>query len=154
MAHKTIVLLGDPHRFEADAEEEIYPGYLLQLSTTAGDIKKHASAGQNAPAMFAIENSLEGQEIGDAYATSDKVQYVHARPGDEILACLKDGESVSINDPLESDGAGHLQKHEASSAGAVEYPNCIVGIALQALNLTSSAAGDVLSERRIMIRIV
>ncbi|MBW1723512.1 MAG: hypothetical protein JRJ78_15830 [Deltaproteobacteria bacterium] len=138
MAFRTIVLKGDPIRKEAKAGGTITPGHLLYYSA-ADTVKVHASSGQPTGAMFAIENSLEGGEIGDDYSTGDRVQYVHARPGDEIYAWLKDGENVSVGDYLQSGGNGDLIKYVASSAGKIEYPNSIVAVALEAVNLSASS---------------
>ncbi len=140
MAFKTIVLKGDPLQKEAKATAAITPGHLIQIDSTAGKVKKHASSGQPAASMFAIEDSLQGNEIGDAYSAGDRVQYVHARPGDEIYAWLKAGENVSRGDYLQSGGDGTLIKYEASTATSVEYPNSIVAVADEALDLSASSA--------------
>ena len=140
MANKTILLKGDPLRKEAKASAAITPGPLIQLDTTSGKVKMHASSGQPAAAMFAIENSLAGKDIDTAYAANDRVQYIHARPGDEVYAWLKAGENVAIGDYLQSGGDGTLVKYEAGSAGVVEYPKSIVAQALAALDLSASSA--------------
>jgi hypothetical protein len=103
--------------------------------------------------IVAIENALEGEEIDDDYAASDVVRFRYLRPGDVAYMLLKDGENVAIGDKLESAGDGDLQKHTADSAGAVEYPEAIVGEARDALDLSDSSGADP-SSRRIRVRIV
>jgi len=158
MAHKTIVLKGDPLQKEKVAAGTITPGDLIER-TSAGKVQRHSTKGGDAfPIMFAIEDSLQGNEIGDNYSTGDQVQFVCPRPGDEIYAYLAQGENVSIGDPLESDGDGKLRKHTtktvaASSAQELSetiYSQPVVGIALEALDLSTSADSDT----RIKIEIV
>ena len=151
MANKTILLKGDPLRKEGKAGGTITPGHLIKNDSTAGNVSVHATSGQTAAAMFAIENSLQGDEIGDNYSADDRVQYVHARPGDEIYAWLKDGENASAGDYLQSGGNGDLIVYAASSAGAVEYPNSVVAQALEAVDLSASS---VTAHGRIKVVIV
>lgn len=149
MAHKTIFLKsgreGEPIQKEANADAALSPGMLLQYHTD-GDVKKHAVAGGDAMAMFAIEDALQGNEIGDAYTANNRAQYVHCGPGDEVLGILAQGEAVAINDPLESNGAGLLRKHtawvESSETTGTNYSRPIVGYALEALDLATSGDDD------------
>jgi hypothetical protein len=153
MAYKTIAVKGDPVRLEIKATAAtLYPGYLLER-TSAGLVKAHSNAGQNAQKLFALEDDLQGKEINDAYSASARIQCGIFRSGDQVYAVLKDGENVSIGDFLESAGTGELQKHTASSAGAVEYPEAIVGVAVEALDLSTSAA-ESLANRRILVEII
>jgi hypothetical protein len=142
---------------EYEAAAAITPGMLLEL-TSAGKVQAHSGAGQNALPMFALENELEGEGIGDAYAADDKVQTWIPVRGEMVYAILADGNNVSIGDYLESNGAGYLQKHETDSADVVEYPNAIVAQALEAVD-TSGSSGEESSKelgyaRRILVRIV
>lgn len=153
MAKKTITIMGDPVVKELTATAvAIYPGYLLERTST-GLVQAHSNAGQNAAAMFALEDDAQGKEIADAYAVSAKIHCGVFRPGDEVLAVLKDGENIAIGDFVESAGDGQVQKHSASSAGAVEYPEAIVGVALETLDLSTSAS-EALADRRLRIEIV
>lgn len=155
MAVKKIVIKGNPPQFEAKAEAAFTPGMLLQLCATSGNVKKHATSGGNAAAMFAIEDSLQGSGIGDDYAINTRAQYVHAQPGDEIYAWLAVDENVAITDFLESNGAGLLKKHTpldaAQSAAGSIYTKAIVAQPLEALDLSGTSA-DV--NTRIKVRIV
>jgi len=129
MAPKTIFLKGDPIRIEGKAGEAITPGMLVYRSAT-DELKKHGSSGGNTPKIFAIEDSLQGKEIGDDYESGSRVQAEACRQNDEVYAWLKDGETVALNGALESAGDGTLQ---ALTSGM------IVGYALEALDLSASA---------------
>jgi len=150
---------------EYDAVAAITPGMLLEL-TSAGKVQAHSTAGGNAPRMIALEDELQGQGVNDAYAADDKVQCWIPYPGDQVYAILADGENVAIGDLLESNGAGMLQKHvadvesfESNEAGSITvYPEQIVGVALEAINISDSSgaesSGDLGYDKRIIIRIV
>jgi len=134
MSYKTIVLKGDPLQKEAEVNtgKTIYPGMLVEYVTDDDTIQPHSTQGGNATAMVAIENSLEGQEIGDSYSAGDRA----------------DGENISFGDFLESKGNGYFQKHtapvESSAYTGTEYTNRIVAQALEALNASSSGQGAAL----------
>jgi hypothetical protein len=97
--------------------------------------------------MFAVENALQGDEVGDDYSAGDRVQFEHYGPGDEIAAWLAQGESVSNGTALESAGDGTLQ---ASSSTASEIPGSIIAIAREVLDLGTSG----LSATRCRIEII
>jgi len=151
---RTIVLKGDPLQKEAVASEAITPGHLVDINSS-GELKKHDTAGGNVIAAFAIEDALQGNEVGDDYSADNQAQYVLPRKGDEIQAWLQNGQDVDIGDPLESAGDGTLRKHtpavESSSYTGTDYNNPIVGRALEALNLTSSSSSE---DTRIMVEIL
>lgn len=158
MAKHSIVLKNYLNiRNEYDAAAAITPGELLEL-TAAGKVQAHASAGGNAPRMFAFEDELQGKDIDEDYAADKPVQVWHPVPGDEVLAILADGEDVSIGDLLESNGDGTLRKHEAGSAGVVEYPEAIVAQALEAKDLSGSSgeesSGALGYDKRIEVRVL
>ena len=98
--------------------------------------------------------------IRDSLIT-EQVQYWIPGRGDIVYALLEDGQNVVIGDFLESSGSGTLQKHvdeteswdNASAAGSITVPpNCIVGIALEAVNLSGSA--NLTADGRILVRII
>ena len=153
---------------EYAAAAAIIPGELIEL-IAAGTVRAHATEGGNVLPMFALESELEGNGIDDAYAAGDKVQCQVTVRGEEVYAILEDENIVTIGDFLESNGAGELQLHvpDPGSGGEVEYAHPLVGIALEALDLTTSS-GEASSEgpglessvsplgfnRRIKIRIL
>ncbi len=106
--------LGDVTRLEAIAAEIITPGELLELAA-AGTVQLHAAAGGTMEhgKIFALETQTPDDEdnfsIDVDYAAADTVYYVQAKPGDEIYAWLAAGENATIDEMLESDGAGALQ---------------------------------------------
>jgi len=130
----------------------ITPGFLVER-TSAGKVQAHSNAGQNAVRMFALEDVLQGKEISDNYAVSAIVQVGIFNAGDEVVALLADGENAAIGSFLESNGDGYLKVHAASSAGAVEYPEAIVGQSLVALDFSGSSGADPASQR-LLIEIV
>lgn len=152
-SQKTIVVKGQGVRFEAVANAAITPGHLVELMST-GKIKVHATAGGNCEKAFAVENDLQGETISDAYSASDIVQYNIMRPGDVVNAILKDGENASIGSLLESAGDGTLQVHVADieSGGDSILTNQIVGVAMEAVNMSGSTGED--PSNRINVRIV
>ena len=135
--NKTILLKGDPLRKEREAGGAITPGDLIKVGSD-GKVVVHATAGGNAQRAFAIENDLAGEEIGDAYASGERVQYLVCRRGDEVMARLKASENVVVGDFLESAGDGTLQKHVVESSGAI-YVEQIVGMVLEASNVGTVA---------------
>jgi len=116
----------------------IYPGYLIEVDD-AGKVKVHATANGTVLPMFALEDELQGGSIETAFAALDRVQCWIPGRGDVVYAQLADGESVAIGEFLSSDGTGKLRKYDAiASGGVVEAPECIVGVALEAVDMTVS----------------
>ena len=132
------------------ANAAITPGHLVELMST-NKVKVHTTESGNAlPKMFALEDELQGKEIDDDYAADDRVQVWVCQPGEVVNALLKDGETIVIGDALESAGDGTLQKVAADSTG-VYYYNQIVGIALEALDLSGSSGEESTSRLAVMI---
>ena len=154
MAYKTITVMGEPVRKELTATAvAITPGFLVERTSTTGQCQAHANAGLNAVRMFALEDENQGKEISDAYAVSALIQVGIFNAGDEVYALLADGQNAAIGSFLESNGDGYLKVHAADSAGVVEYPEAIVGQALEALDMSGSAGEDPASQR-ILIEIM
>lgn len=103
----TIILKGNPPRFEGAAAAIITPGYLLDYDGS-GDLILHAGSAAFAQKMIAVEEDFMGEEITETYASGDRVQYVIGRPGDVLYLMLADNETVAIGDPLGSKGDGTL----------------------------------------------
>lgn len=142
---------------ELVAASEITPGMLVEL-TSAGKTQAHANAGQNVLPMFAVEDAMQGKGIDEVYAADDPVQVWVPGRGDVVYGILKDDSvAVTTGDFLESAGGGYLQKHETDSAGAVEYPNAIVGQAMEDLDLSGSSgeesSGPLGYNKRIKVRV-
>ena len=146
---------------EAIAHAVITPGMLIERLSTA-KVQAHSSAGANQEWSFALENELEGQGIDDDYAADDIVQYKFFRRGDIVNALLADDSAaVVIGDLLESNGDGALKKYVADTADSDDpitvYPNQIVGMAEEALDLSGSSGEEssgLLNNARIQVRIL
>jgi hypothetical protein len=151
MARNTITLKGVGVRNEAIAHSTIKPGMLVQRMTT-GKVRPHAGAGQNAQTAFAVENDLAGKGIGTNYSANDLVQFNIFAPGDVVYGWLLNGQNVAAGDFLESAGNGELKKYVADSAGVVEYPNSLVAVALEAVDMSDSDAAD--PSGRIIVEIL
>lgn len=154
MARKTITIKGDGVRYEAKGVAVITPGMLVELTSAAAEesVQPHSTADGNAERSFAVEDDLQGKEIGDNYAINDRVQYNLWNSGDEVLAILNDGENVVRGDKLSSAGNGNLKKFVSDSAGAVEVPEPIVAVAMEAVDMSDSSAAD--PTGRIIVRIL
>lgn len=130
---KRIHLLGDGRHEEAIAASTITPGDLIELDTN-GKVKRHATAGGSAEAAFALEDALQGNEIGDDYAAAARVGFVLANRGDVVYATLAAGETASISSKLASDGDGALR--------VVTGSDVPLAVALEAKDLSDSDAVD------------
>jgi len=140
MSYKTVTIQSQYFvQKEYVANAAITPGHLVQLMST-GKVRVHANAGQNAQRMFAVEDDIQGNEIGTAYSSGNIVLCRIFQRGDEVYAILTTSQTIAINDMLDSTGDGTLKKHTADSAGVVEYPEAIVAIALEAVTTTSAVA--------------
>jgi len=112
----TILLKGRGTRVEAVAAGAITPGHLVTRDTT-GKLVVQNTAGAAHPRIVAVENDLEGKEIGDAYAANDYVQSEHLQSGFEFLGFLvANAAAVVIGDLLEAGGAGGLRKFASGTA--------------------------------------
>jgi len=135
------------------ANAALYPGHLVEEMST-GKVRKHATSDGNVLPMFAIEDELQGKGISDAYAANDQVQVWIPTRGDIVNAVLADEETVAIGDFLTSAGGGELKKFDVpASGGIVENPALIVGVAVTALDLSSSSASTI-ANTRIQVRII
>jgi len=151
MAYKTITIVGTPNRKEFTATAvAITPGFLVELAT-AGTVQAHSSGGATAAGMFAIEDENQGKEIADNYAVSALIQVAIYKPGDEVYALLADGETAVINSFLESNGDGYLRVVDADASAGEIAVHSIVGIALEAVDMSGSAGVDPAQRIRIMI---
>ncbi|MFA7651655.1 MAG: hypothetical protein WCX62_04490 [Synergistaceae bacterium] len=119
------------------ADAAIKPGNLVKLDSDGKVTVFATNAGMVLP-MFAVEDEFQGKTVTDAYAQGDVVQCWIPNRGDVVMGILDKGANVSIGDLLEATDDGTLRKltigSSASDGGA------IVGVALEALNLTATAA--------------
>ena len=156
MAYKTIkVKKYSDNIVELTGSGAITPGMLVEESA-ADTCRAHNTAGGNAIPMFALEDELQGKTINENYASGNPVQVWIPAAGDEPFAILADGEDISINDPLESNGDGSLRKHDTEASGE-DHPACIVAYALEAKDLSGSSgaesSGPLAYDKRILVRV-
>lgn len=146
-APDTILLIGEPNRREYDANAAISPGDLVELRSD-GDVQVHSTAsGRIGPRYFAVENDIAGDGIADDYAAGEVVQIHSARSGDVVLATLNDGEAVVIGDFVASAGNGNLKAVDSDSSAFDAEATSIVGVALEAKDMSDSAGADPSSAR-------
>ncbi len=157
MAFKTIILKGDGVRMEFIASGEIPPGSVLTITSAAADtVTVHGSAQQNAAPLFAVEDDLQGKEIGDNYATGALVQANIMQPGDIVYAFVTNGQTAAKGGFAVSGGDGGLAPLTAvatNSDGAFDeggetiYTNAILGIFLDSVDMAESSEIDPASAR-------
>lgn len=157
MAYKTIKVKKYSDVIEEiEAAGTIKPGMLLEVNST-GKVVAHNSAGENVLPMFALEDELQGKAISETYVSGDKVQVWVPYRGDFVYALLEDGNNVAIGDFVESAGNGNVQKHATDVSDAPNYTNQIVGVAVEAVNLSESSGAEssgLQGDQRILIRVI
>lgn len=127
-------------RREALANAALSPGHLIELIST-GKVQVHATANGPALMMIAVENSLQGEEVGDAYAAGDLVSYWVLRAGDRFWGKVLNGQNIAIGDKCVSAGDGTFREYvEAASATALEQA-CLC-IAVSACDMSGSSGVD------------
>ena len=147
---------------EFEAHATITPGMLLKLNSDNEVYAHDTAAGNVVPIMFALEDELQGHGIDDDYSAGDQVQVWIPGRGDVVNALLRDEQTITIGELLESDGEGKLQSHVAvagdSTTGTVVAP--IVGMAIEAVDLSTlpegseSSAGGTYYNPRIKVMIL
>lgn len=150
MPYKTIAIVGTPTFAEFDAGGAITPGHLLYLASD-GDVEVHATAGGTAAPWFALEDDLQGNEIGDAYSADNRVKTGIFKPGDQVFALLFNGENAAIGNYLESQGDGTLRVVDADASAGDIGVQSVVGVALEAVDMSGSSGVDPSGRIRIMI---
>lgn len=130
---------GESRHEENLAGGVITPGMLIVLNSS-NQVIAHATEGARTAPRFAVEDALQGRDIGTNYASGELVSHVIALPGDVIYAILEEGQNVAAGAKLASNGAGELQAVGGGTA---------IAEALEAIDATES---DVtLADRRIRV---
>jgi hypothetical protein len=150
--YQTIDITGHGKKKEYKANAILSPGHLVELMST-GLIRVHATGGGAAQKMFALENSQAGGTTETAYAASDRVPVAVFSPGDEVMARLYNGETAVIGSLLESQGDGTLRVVDTDASWHDVKLNSIVGMALEAVDMSGSAGVDPTSQGWIRIEI-
>lgn len=152
MAYKTISLIGPVRQREFKAAAAITPGHLVEVNATAGKCAVHSTAGGTAIAMFALEDEAQGNTIATAYVVDNEVRCGVFGPGDEVYALLYNGENASVGSFLESQGDGTLRVVDADASFGAIAVGSIVGVALEAVDMSGSSGADPSGRIRIMIK--
>lgn len=160
-AFRTITIDSDVPIRESVASGVITPGQLIEQNALT-TYRRHANSGRDAATIFATEDDLQGNEIGDNYASASKCFFKNFRRGDKVWALLADGQTAVVNSLLESNGDGDLKVHTAPAfdsdgtltAGGVSlYTRAVVARALEAVDLSGSSGADP-TTRRILVEIM
>ena len=140
---KTVLLSGDRCYFKEakSTAAAITPGDLVEI-VSGGYVQRHALAGGNASKKFAFENEGVGGTIDTGYANSSLVKFFVAERGSVVNVRLATSQTIVAGDKMESAGAGLVRKHlpDYESGTGEIMPECIVGIAMEAVTTTSSVA--------------
>ncbi len=137
---------------ERNAAAAISPGHLIEHTTTANQVQVHATQdGDVTPVMIALENELVGGGITDAYAATDKVVCWVAQRGEEAYMKLANGENAAYGARLTSQGDGTLKVQDEVASAAEEYPEAVVAIALEAVDMSGSSAADPSGWIKVMV---
>lgn len=144
MSPKTIIVKGNPVRGEREAASTVTPGHLVEF-IAADTIQAQAGDSTRFMPIFALENSLIGDEIDTDYTSGQRVQYGIFNSGDEVYAWLSDGETIVIGDELmASTTDGELKKHSGT--------NVAIAVAKEAVDL--SASSNLTAKGRIIAIII
>jgi hypothetical protein len=76
---------------DARANAAIIPGQMLEFRIAGGNqgfLQLHSSSGGEGQSRFALENKITGEEITDAYASGETVNYAIFRKGDVVNSIL------------------------------------------------------------------
>jgi hypothetical protein len=139
---------------EYKAAAAIIPGMLIELNAS-GTVQAHATPSGSALPMFAVEDDFQGRAIDTAYVAAEQVQCWIPGRGDQVFALLDDGENATVGAFLESASNGFLQVYSSAASDAADaVDHRIVGVALEAVNLSSSSDTWPTADRRILIRII
>lgn len=96
----------------------ITPGHNVRLNA-AGNVIVNPTAGGPAPALFALEDVLQGKTTRDAYAADDRLLVWAVQPGEEVLAIIDSELDPDIGDLLEPGADGELQAVTGDTTGQV-----------------------------------
>lgn len=148
MAYHQIILKGAEHtiQYEAKAgEASIYPGMFLKLQSD-GDFELQDEGETVGPNLVAVEDTLQGKTISDAYSSGYQMLARYCPGGQEVYAYLAKNQTAVIGSALAFSyvDPGCLEVADKSSANLGAG---IVAYAMEAVTTTSAIA-----RIRVMIR--
>lgn len=106
-----------PEQFEAPAGATLTPGMLAQV--TDGDLVPHGTAGAGGFVYVAKEltaNFAPGGGVNEDYAEGDTAQAYIPTSGDMYRMLVATAQEVTVDTPLESNGAGLLVVQDTGDA--------------------------------------
>jgi hypothetical protein len=121
----------------------ILPGMLCMVDTD-GDTIVHATEGGRTEVVIALEDSLQGNTVDDAYTVDNPVRLMLFRPGEEFNGLLEANQSIDIGEGLISAGNGKF-KSATDSGLSIDQ---IVAYAMEALDTSGSNPADTLCHMR------
>jgi len=141
-AANKIHLRGLFQALELPAGGNVPCGSLL-LENSSGQVVVHGTAGGAAERMFANEDALQGLAPDTQYTLGNMVNISSEEPGNIVNALLAPTYNYAIGNFLISNGDGTLKPTTGT-------PVSIIGVVIQALNLSGSGAVATLNPVRIM----
>jgi len=136
---KTIQLKGDYIREEAPAAASTLPGKPVVINSD-GKFAIVATEGAEFGAV-AIEDSLQGNTVTDAYTADNQLQANYQQKGNKIQMILKAGENVAKGARLIVAASGLVIAEASADSGTVVKQTVV---AEEALDLSASGAVDTL----------
>jgi len=141
MAYHQIILKGAEHtiQYEAKAgEASIYPGMFLKLQSD-GDFELQDEGETVGPKLIAVEDTLQGKTISDAYTNAYQMLARYLPGGQEVYAYLALNQTAVIGSALAhsyvSNGCLEVITTSSANLGAA-----VVGWAMEAVTTTSAIA--------------
>ena len=130
------------HVMERLCASTILPGMLIEAyADTTEKVRAHSTANGPAEAMFALENSLQGEGITDAYTTGDRVTCGVFNNGDRVYCRIANGVNCAIGSKLVSNGDGYMKLYVQEASAAVVPVHPILQ-SEQAVDMSGSSGVD------------
>ncbi len=144
MASARVALRGSPEVDEqTSASAAFTPGDLIEIDT--GQWRRHANAGLNAAAAFALERDETGDGIDVDYVLNDAVKAGYFAPGMRVNAFIASGQDLSEGEFLESAGDGTLRALVTDAATDDTQRKSVVAVA------AADSAAVVVKTRQVVI---
>ncbi len=123
MASNMIVLKGKGHYDEGHAGTGISPGEAIELQAD-GKFDPAVSSQQvmlQRGLQIALEDSLQGKTVTQAYVLDDVVFFYTPLVGDHIQVLVKSGEDIDVSDKLVVEGSGSGLFVEPGGGATTEF---------------------------------
>lgn len=96
----------------------ITPGMLIETYDDAGTTKwrPHTAAADVQPRTVALEQLMNNRGVDYVYAVGDLVQAIALYPGSVFWGIVANGQDISNQEPLQSNGDGRLKAATVTTA--------------------------------------